>query len=472
LRRWGIQGVGYNRTTVSVAIIAVALVALLVALQVEVTTRPPPKPNQNPIQHVIVVMQENRTFDNYFWTYPGQVGYNSSLCIPLNPSQPSLGCVKPQLATSPALSGDLPHDWSSSWASYNNGSMNGFLTAARDNPAVMDYYDNSTLPYLWAYARHYVLADQFFSSVKSYSQPNHWYMIAGNSPQISLLQGQTQEKRNCYDAATGKLTMATCAYINQSQEIQTMADELTANGMSWKYYDQAIPQGATLAKAIKGCTGCDPWNYWNPLDAKNSSYANPAYTQNIVARQQLLSDIGNGTLPQVSWVIPSGGISDHPPANVTLGMWWVTGVVDRVMQSQYWGSTAIFVLWDDYGGFFDTVAPPTVDGYGLSFRVPALIISPYARAGYLDHTVYDFESTLKFIEWRFNLPSLTARDASAGNPVNAFDFSQQPAPPYIIPLTQKQLSVIQPFILEGSRINPNPGGQAALSLPFINNDPD
>jgi phospholipase C len=392
--------------------------------------------------------------------------------MPLSPGNPSGGCLAPKLATSAALSGDLPHDWVSSWESYNNGSMNGFLTAANDNSAVMDYYDSGTIPNLWTYAQDYVLADQFFSSAKSYSQPNHWYMIAGQAPQVSLFQGSAQEKAACYDSKTKQLTMASCAYINQAQEIQTMADLMTANGVTWKYYDTPIPAGATLANAIKGtCRGCDPWDYWNPLDAKNSSYTDPAYTQNIVPREDLFWDLGNGTLPQVSWVIPSGPISDHPPANITLGMWWITDIVNSVMQSKYWQNTAIFVLWDDYGGFFDTVVPPTVDGYGLSFRVPALIISPYAKTGYLDHTIYDFESTLKFIETTFNLPSLTTRDATANSFVNAFDFSAQPGQPHIIPLTEKQLATIQPYIASGANVNPNPSGTNA-SLAFINGDPD
>jgi len=459
-----------GRTFWIYAAVGIVLASLIVAYDVEISMSSPPQ-SQNPIQHVIVVMQENRTFDNYFWTFPGTLGYNSSLCMPLRPTKPSMGCEKPHLANSTALSSDLPHTWTSTWAAYNNGSMNGFLAAAGDNSEVMDYYDNRSIPNLWTYANDYVLADQYFSSVKSYSQPNHWYMIAGNSPQVSLFQGSTQEKNACYDSLTKQLTMATCAYIDQAQEIQTMADVLNAHGISWKYYDTPIPQGATLAAAIEGtCKGCDPWNYWNPLDAKNSSYTNSTYTRNIVARQQLLWDIGNGTLPQVSWVIPSAQISDHPPANITLGMWWITDVVNSVMQSKYWQNTAIIVLWDDYGGFFDTVVPPTVDGYGLSFRVPALIISPYVKSGFIDHTVYDFESTLKFIEWRFGLPSLTQRDAGANNLLNVFDFGRQPASPNVIPLTKAQLATIHPFIVEGSTVNPNPAGGAALA--FINNDPD
>jgi phospholipase C len=425
-----------------------------------------PSTAENPIQHIIIIMQENRTFDNYFWTYPGQLGYNSSLCMPINPSSPSEGCMKPQLSTDPKLSGDLPHDWKSTWTAYNNGSMDGFLKAANDNPAVMYYYDNNTIPNLWSYAEHYVLADEFFSSVKSYSQPNHWYMIAGTAPAVSILQNSIQERKACYDPATRSLTLSTCLYINEAQEIQTMADELTAHGISWKYYDTPVLPNQTLAKAIISGKAFD---YWNPLDAKNSTYTNSVYREDVVAREQIFWDIDNGTLPQVSWVIPSAPISDHPPANITLGMWWITDVVNAVMKSKYWQSSVIIVLWDDYGGFFDTVSPPTVDSYGLSFRVPALIISPYAKAGYLDHTVYDFESTLKFIEWRFNLPPLGVRDASANNLLNAFDFSQKPLPPDIIPLTSQQLSAIQPYIMLGSSSEPNP---QTIQLPFINNDPD
>lgn len=453
---------------------AVACVVLIATYEAEVILVPLPS-SRNPIQHIIVVMQENRTFDNYFWTYPGQVGYNATLCVPLDPSQPALGCMKPHLTTNPVLTSDIPHDWNSSRASYNNGSMNGFLTAASGNPEVMDYYDNSTLPYLWDYASHYVLADQFFSSVKSASQPNHWYMIAGTSPMVSLFQGEMQEQQACYNSAAEKLIMATCTYISQAQAIQTMADELTAHGISWKYYDTPVLPNDTLASGIANGKAFD---VWNPLDAKNSTYTDPVNTENVVAREQLFGDIANGSLPQVSWVIPSPEISDHPPENITLGMWWITDVVDSVMNSQYWKSTAIIVLWDDYGGFFDTVVPPTVDGYGLSFRVPALIISPYAKPGFLDHTVYDFESTLRFVEWRFNLQALTARDADANNLLNAFDFNQQPSTPLVIPLSKSQLATIQPYISEVAPLPPkicSTGVFPICSYPsplFIGNDPD
>jgi phospholipase C len=153
----------------------------------------------------------------------------------------------------------------------------------------------------------------------------------------------------------------------------------------------------------------------------------------------------SGSFPQVSWVIPSGPLSEHPPASITLGMNWVKSVIDAIMSSPYWDSTAIILTWDDYGGFYDHVPPPQIDKYGLGFRMPALIISPYVKHGYVDHTQYQFESILKFIEWRFNIPALTFRDLHANNLLNAFDFSQKADPPYIVPLSTMQYNAIRPY---------------------------
>lgn len=422
-------------------------------------------------------MQENRTFDNFFWTYPGQIGYKANLCMPYY-SQLVSGCLKPVKATSYVMQ-DIPHNSVATLTALDNGKMDGFLKAARlGNPsypfnmlqarAVMSYYGNSTLPYYWAYAKHYVLADQYFSSAKSQSQPNHWYMIAGKAPPISLTKSAEQERAACYNPTTQKFTMSTCTYINQAKQISTMADMLTSNGISWKYYDTPMPQGLTLQQAIKGGPGIvSAFNLWSPLLAKSSTYT--SYANSMVARQQLFSDLKGGTLPQVSWVVPSQPISDHPRANVLYGMWWITDIVDSVMASRYWDNSLIVVVWDDYGGFFDTVRPPPVDGAGLSFRVPALIISPYAKTGYLDHTSYDFESTLKFIEWDFGLPALSYRDAIANNLLNALNFGQWPQDPFVIPLSSAKLKIINPYIALGS----NTATHAAQPvLQFIDNDPD
>jgi phospholipase C len=187
------------------------------------------------------------------------------------------------------------------------------------------------------------------------------------------------------------------------------------------------------------------FEYWNPFSAKESTYTSE-YSPHFVNRAQLFTDLKTGAFPQVSWVIPSFPISEHAPANITTGMNWVKLVINSIMDSHYWNSTAIILTWDDYGGFYDHVPPPQIDKYGLGFRMPTLIISPYTKSGYIDHTQYQFESMLKFIEWRFNLQPLTERDLHANNLITAFDFNQKPTPPYIVPLKAAELNAIRPFI--------------------------
>jgi len=162
----------------------------------------------------------------------------------------------------------------------------------------------------------------------------------------------------------------------------------------------------------------------------------------------------NNQLPQVSCVIPTFYLSEHPSASVKDGQIWTTQVIDSIMNSSSWNSTAIILTWDDYGGFYDHVAPPNTGQYGAGARVPAIIISSYAKQGFVDHTQYEFESTLKFIEWRFNLPSLTSRDASANNLLNAFNFTQNPLAPTPIHLNSNQLAELNAIILSSYQGHP------------------
>src|SRR5579864_3720468 len=243
----------------------------------------------SPIQHVVVIMQKNRPFDNFFWTWPSQIGYNASLCMPLNPKNPSAGCMTPRYSTNPVTPHDLPHTWQASWNSYNNGSLNGFLSEAGGSPEVMTYYNGTVLGNVWSLASHYVLADQWFTSAKSYSQPNHWYLVSGQAPAASLLENAQQEKNQC--VSNNQLTLATCAYINEAQPIQTMADELTQNGLTWKYYDAPLPQGYTLDQGILGCQSCNVYDYWSPLRAQNRTWTNPVHFDSMVARSEFFSDL-------------------------------------------------------------------------------------------------------------------------------------------------------------------------------------
>jgi phospholipase C len=403
-------------------------------------------PGSTPIQHIVIVMQENRAFDNYFWTYPNVIGGQDqypNLCM----NNPDGSCIPPYYQSNP-VQHDMPHTQHGSLTAWDNGTMGGFIANAiqgGESPMEpMGYYNASDIPFVWKLAQHYVLADQFFSSTLSYSQPNHWYMLAGNTPAVSISEMGNTEKDDCVSGMT--IIWGTCSYINQAQSIQTIVDSAQAHSISWKYYN-TIPSHTTLSSAIVSGTAFD---YWDPLLAKNSTYS-PSYFSNFVPRSQFFTDVKDGELPQVSWIIPSPGISDHPPANVTIGEYWIAAVTDAVMNSPYWENTAIIITWDDFGGWFDTVPPPQLAGQQLGFRVPALIVSAYSsQPGYVDHTVYSFESMLKFIEYTFNLPPLTDRDSSTNNMLNAFNFNQAPQAPFVQPLTPSELNALNRYVSIGT----------------------
>jgi phospholipase C len=425
-------------------------------------------PATNPINHIVVIMQENRSFDNYFGTYPGASGIPRGTCMPLSPDHPNVGCVKPFLSTN-VISGVIAHD---------NGKMDVFMGAENEDRKTMSYYDNKTIPYYWDLARHYVLADNFYSSVLSYSLPNHWFALAGQAPATSMFYFMHRPPHNNIlnqaenasiiaggggnqNATMGNTTVAANfgvnpnptstnlrdevarVYLEESNLTKTVADLFMNNthNITWKYYDHLVRAGNYKAAVSSGRA----FEFWNPFSAKGSTYT-AEYSPHFANRAQIFTDLKNGNFPQVSWVMPSFPISEHPPANITSGMNWVKHVINAIMNSPYWNSTAIILTWDDYGGFYDHVAPPQIDKYGLGFRMPTIIISPYSKPGYIDHTQYQFESMLKFIEWRFSLQPLTERDLHANNLLNAFDFNQKPNLAHIVPLTAAELNAIRPYI--------------------------
>jgi phospholipase C len=393
--------------------------------------------NANPIDHIVIIIQENHTFDNYFGTYPGANGIPKNICMPLDHNNADGGCIKPFLSTD-VTPDDMQHGYLSSKIAHDDGKMDGFMLAESENNHTMSYYDNKTIPYYWDLAKHYVLADNFFSSVLSYSLPNHWYAIAGQAPTASIYHALAQKPQ----AATDNEKQIQKEYLREANHTRTIADvfmnRTAGTSITWKYYYHKINVGGYKDAIRDG----DTYDFWNPFAAKSSSYTE-RYASHFVSRDQIFDDLNNGTLPQVSWVIPKDNLSEHPPHDIRHGMDWVVHVVDSIMASPYWKNTAIIVTWDDYGGFYDHVRPPSIDKYGLGFRIPAIIISPYAKSGYIDHTQYQFESILKFIEWRFNMPSLNDRDRNANNLLNAFDFSQKPTPPHIIRLSPMELSLVK-----------------------------
>jgi len=347
--------------------------------------------NGIPIKHVIIMMEENHSFDNYFGTYPGANGINLNIGLPK--SRASNELVRPFHINGTLVPHDLCHDWECEHEAYDNGKMDGFVYAMGSN-LTMGYFDNHQIPYYWDYASRFVLFDNFYSSIMASSVPNHLYLVAGQS---------------------GGVVKRT---LQASFTFPTIVDELDQNHVSWKYY-----------------TGGHSYlSGWNPLPGFASFQKNQSRMNNLAEPSQFYQDIASNTLPEVVWIMPtSDQESEHPPYDVSLGERNVVSMINAVSTSKHWNSTAIFLTWDESGGWYDHVPPPQVDRYGYGFRVPCLLISPFAKQGYVDHTQADFASLLKFMETAFSLPPLTDRDRSANNLLEAFNFSQTPIVPLILP---------------------------------------
>lgn len=265
----------------------------------------------------------------------------------------------------------------------------------------LSYYDWHEIPNYWEYARRFVLCDRFFSSLEGPSEPNHLYTVAAKSGGLV----------NNPDYVTkGE---APIIYT-----FPTMAELLENTHVSWKYYDEkANPRERSI---------------WNPLPGFRQFQQKPELMSHLVGVDQFYKDVRTGHLPEVCWIVPDYADSEHPPWDSARGMWHVTTLVNAIMKSDAWNSTVIVITWDDYGGFYDHVAPPAADQYGYGFRVPALVISPYARPGFCCHTTFDFTSPLKLIEERFNVKSLTSRDRDANDMMDCFNFHQKPVAPDVI----------------------------------------
>jgi phospholipase C len=421
------------------------------------------------IQHLIFIVQENHSFDNYFGTYPGVDGLSVDSAVPLNPNQTGLGYVHPfhldvtqpimiwgdelppgvadpddlqlQQANSSApfhydsesIGRDLSHAWKVAHEAYDNGKMDGFVVA-EGSPLTMGYYDRSDIPYYWDYADQYVLDDNFFSSLMGPSFPNHLYIASGTSGPVTLPPLCLQTP--CRWILNGHIIDNPPTGYNWqglSLDWSTLAQELSSSNVSWSWFDGE-------AKPTRP-------NIWDVLPLFTYFQDNPdQLVEHVKNTPAFINDIQDGQLPAVSWIIPGGWVpptypaackgqspSEHPPARSDCGMDYVSYLVNQVMESQYWQSSAIIITWDDYGGFYDHVPPPQVDAYGEGFRVPTLVISPWAKHAYVDHTQYEFASLLRLAEDNFNLPTLGTRDVSANDMMNSFDFNQAPQPTLIEP---------------------------------------
>jgi len=377
------------------------------------------------IQHFVFIIKENHSFDNYFGQFPGVYGTtegktSDGRTIPLGP----MPDVVPY---------DTEHSGIGTLISMDNGNMDGFDISGGGNQDgdFMAYrqFGPADIPNYWTYAQNFVLGDQMFSSIHSSSFPNHLYTIAATSggvleiPYDALLHDvQGLPIWGC-DAAPTNLVrtidnQGRISAVFPCFDFPTLADSMenASPPISWKYYAPTI-----------GNAGYNQVAY----DAINHIRNSELWAEHVVPETDFVDDALSGNLPAVSWLITGYG-SEHPPRSTCFGENWTVQQVNAIMQGPDWDSTAIVIVWDDFGGFYDHYVPPQIDGFGLGPRVPLLIISPYAIPGRISHTVYEFSSVLKTIEERFGLPFLTDRDQEANDLLDSFDFTETPNPPLVL----------------------------------------
>jgi phospholipase C len=426
------------------------------------------------IQHVVVIMQENRSFDSYFGTYPGADGIPMANGVPAVcvPDPDTSQCVTP-FHDPHDLNRGGPHGDKAAVADIDGGKMDGFIgqaragrrsvcrgsfnpqcTAAGGPPDVMGYHDAREIPNYWAYARTFVLQDHMFEPNASWSLPAHLFMVSGWSARCA-----TSDPMSCRNALQnpGDLRGRGGAGGAHTPPLYAWTDLtylLHRANVSWAYY---VAEG-TQPDCEDDQMTCAPRpqrvgtpEIWNPLPWFITVRAD-GQVSNVQTISHFYDAARTGALPAVSWVIPNGQVSEHPPALVSAGQAYVTGLINALMQGPEWSSTAIFLSWDDWGGFYDHVVPPVVDENGFGLRVPGLVISPYARRGYIDHQILSFDAYVKFIEDDFlggqrldpatdgrpdPRPDVRENASQLGTLVADFDFDQAPRPPLILPATSR-----------------------------------
>jgi phospholipase C len=438
----------------------------------------PPPGNNNPItavgletaraniKHIVIIMQENRSFDSYFGTYPGADG------IPMKNGVPTL-CVPDPLSNICMLpyhnpkdvNAGGPHSAVSATTDINNGKMDGFIIAFRaaqkactnpnmpgcaigSIPDVMGWHDAREIPNYWAYAQNFVLQDHMFEPNSSWSLPAHLFMVSAWSANCTI-PGDPMSCVNALDGPPNGLNATDGGKTDYAWTDLTYL--LYRANVSWGYYlsngtepdcadDAMLCQTRPLNQYVPGI--------WNPLPGFDT-VKQDGQLGNIQTVDKFFSAASNGTLPAVSWIVPEEKVSEHPPSKISNGQAYVTTLINAIMQGPDWNSTAIFLSWDDWGGFYDHVVPPTIDQNGYGLRVPGLVISPFAKKGYIDHQTLSFDAYLKLIEDLFlngqrldpqtdgrpdPRPTVRENAPQLGNLLYDFDFSQQPRLPLILPV--------------------------------------
>jgi len=432
------------------------------------------------IKHVVMIMQENRSFDSYFGTYPGARGIPAGVCVP---DPISHGCIAPYHSSRDKSFGG-PHGVSAAIADIHGGKMDGFVEQAElgqkcggTNPScssckaaeggpepeketaepcsVMGYHDAREIPNYWNYAQNYVLQDNMFESSLSWSLPEHLFQVSGWSARCPTGDPLALDCTNSLEPILPSTDWTGPFVPGEATYAWTDLTYLLAKAhVSWRYY---VYEGSEPDCQSDEAVKCKPVHQgpktpgiWNPLAAftdvqQNGQLGN---IQSLNSFKTAVNETKSCGLPSVSWIDPNVTVSEHPPSRVSKGQAYVTTLINSIMRSPCWGSTAIFLSWDDWGGFYDHVQPPQVDQNGYGPRVPGLVISPYAKTGYIDHQQLSHDAYLKFIEDAFLGGSrlnpatdgrpdarVSVREAAPtlGSITNDFNFNQTPRPPLLLP---------------------------------------
>jgi phospholipase C len=374
--------------------------------------------NSSVIQHIVFIVKENRSFDEMFGQFPGANGTTTGLL--------STGQTITLGHTPDSTPYDICHDWTCTLAMMDYGKMDHFdadPTCPQNNVLMcMTQHTQADIPNYYTLASNYTLADNMFSSLTATSFPNHLYTIAATSGGV-ISQGTANAAHDvACESSEGSTAQVMDEYGNITNQFpcfdfQTLGDLLSAQNITWTDYGPAK-------------------NVFNAYLAINHIVNNSAvWNEHSKADTEFASDAAAGNLPAVSWLVTNNG-SEHPTFSTCFGENWTVTQLNAIMNNPtLWNSTAIFLTWDDFGGFYDHVTPPKEDIYGLGPRVPLVIISPYVLAKHITHTQYEASAVLKFIEERFSLQSLTQRDAQANDLMQEFNFSQTPLAP--TPLAQQ-----------------------------------
>jgi phospholipase C len=399
-----------------------------------------PAAGTTPVEHIILIVQENRTFNNFFATFPGVTGSTQgeervgNRMVPISLKETRLAGQR-----------NLNHSYGGWLTAYDSGNMDAFnevkypSSGKAENATPYTYVNPNEIGPYWTMADQYGLANAMFTTQGSDSFPAHQDLIRGGTEidsSDSLIDNPPYGNAWGCDSAPGTKTSlittnlklerdagpfpCTTDFPYSGANYETLRDLLDAKSISWKYYTPAIGSSGSI---------------WNAFDAIAPVRDGSEWNTNVSSPEtNIFNDISNGALPAMSWVIPDGANSDHPNKGSDAGPSWVASIVNAIGQSQYWNSCAIIVVWDDWGGFYDPVAPPLPrdNQGGPGFRVPMIAISPYARigggsqGGYVSNTFYEFGSIIRFIEDTWNLGRLGTTDETSNSMSDLFNFNQSP----------------------------------------------